>query len=232
MKAISRSSRFHSSSISSSSSSSASPSLSSSSFPSEKKILNPYDSFAPERNNIKANWYVDGKTTFAAMETAILSAKAEIFITDWFLSPELFLRREDECGWPDLKGRWKKTQSYTFLLFYKPLLKPLLPVKKDEHRLDKLLKTKADRGVKIYVLLWNETKIAVELNSLYSKTQLEKLSSNIMVMRHPVAFPVKWSHHQKTLVIDQDLAVGIPLSSSSFFFLSHTHTSLSSSLEG
>eukprot|EP01102_Stenamoeba_stenopodia_P021894 TRINITY_DN8940_c0_g1_i2.p1 TRINITY_DN8940_c0_g1~~TRINITY_DN8940_c0_g1_i2.p1 ORF type:complete len:587 (+),score=110.04 TRINITY_DN8940_c0_g1_i2:45-1805(+) len=144
---------------------------------------------------IRDRWYVDGKSTFKAIYKAILSARKQIFITDWFLSPELYMIREDECGWPDLR---------------------------EDYRLDRVLKSKAEQGVKIYVLLWNETKIAVELNSLYSKTQLERLSmsnhpsetitndsntvNNIKVIRHPVAFPVKWSHHQKTVVIDQKLA--------------------------
>jgi len=36
---------------------------------------------------ITAIWYIDGKSTYAAMVDAIKSAKKEIFITDWFLSP-------------------------------------------------------------------------------------------------------------------------------------------------
>lgn len=52
-----------------------------------------YDSFAPERpgNNIK--WYVDGRDYCWAVSIALEAAKETIYIEDWWLSPELFLRR-------------------------------------------------------------------------------------------------------------------------------------------
>eukprot|EP01102_Stenamoeba_stenopodia_P018021 TRINITY_DN6556_c0_g2_i1.p1 TRINITY_DN6556_c0_g2~~TRINITY_DN6556_c0_g2_i1.p1 ORF type:complete len:1330 (+),score=341.95 TRINITY_DN6556_c0_g2_i1:180-4169(+) len=142
--------------------------------------FNRFGSFAPEREGITAIWYIDGKSTYVAMVDAIKSAKKEIFITDWFLSPELYMIREDEKGAPKLQ---------------------------DEYRLDKLLAAKASEGVKVYVLVWNETKIAVAINSAYAQSALEKLNAgNIMVLRHPLVTPIAWSHHQKTLVIDQKLA--------------------------
>ena len=48
-----------------------------------------YKSFAHERENCHANWYVDGKDYFYAVSEALMSAKEEIFIEDWWLSPEL-----------------------------------------------------------------------------------------------------------------------------------------------
>jgi len=75
-----------------------------------------------------------------------------------------------------------------------------------------LLKKKAEEGVKIYVLIWNETKIAVDLNSQYSASVLEKLHpTNVKVIRHPLISPVKWSHHQKTVIVDEDIAVSLHL---------------------
>ena len=41
-----------------------------------------------------------------------------------------------------------------------------------QHRLDVLLKKKADEGVKIYVLPWSETKIAIDLGSANVKAVL------------------------------------------------------------
>ncbi|CAG8498943.1 7241_t:CDS:10, partial [Ambispora leptoticha] len=52
-----------------------------------------YDSYAPIRENAKVKWYVDGKDYFYAVSEAILAAKSEIYIEDWWLSPELYLRR-------------------------------------------------------------------------------------------------------------------------------------------
>ncbi|KAI9311735.1 hypothetical protein BX666DRAFT_2143485 [Dichotomocladium elegans] len=54
---------------------------------------NRYLSFAPIRKNAKAKWFVDGHEYFEAVAEAILSAKHEIYIEDWWLSPELYLHR-------------------------------------------------------------------------------------------------------------------------------------------
>ena len=48
-----------------------------------------FDSFAPIREGAKVKWYVDGKDYFFAVSQAILTAKSEIYIEDWWLSPEL-----------------------------------------------------------------------------------------------------------------------------------------------
>lgn len=48
-----------------------------------------FGSFAPIRHNSKVRWFVDGEDHFNAIGEAILSAKSEIYIADWWLSPEL-----------------------------------------------------------------------------------------------------------------------------------------------
>ncbi|CAG8844080.1 24905_t:CDS:1, partial [Racocetra persica] len=50
---------------------------------------NPYDSFASPKENVHAKWYVDGKEYFYAVSEALMAAEKEIFIEDWWLSPEL-----------------------------------------------------------------------------------------------------------------------------------------------
>ncbi|KAF7558729.1 hypothetical protein G7046_g5430 [Stylonectria norvegica] len=53
---------------------------------------NRFHSFAPESSgNVK--WYVDGCSYFWAVSEALEQAKESIFILDWWLSPELYLRR-------------------------------------------------------------------------------------------------------------------------------------------
>ncbi|SPN99616.1 related to phospholipase D [Cephalotrichum gorgonifer] len=53
---------------------------------------NRYGSFAPQTTgNVK--WYVDGCSYFWAVSEAIESARESIYILDWWLSPELYLRR-------------------------------------------------------------------------------------------------------------------------------------------
>ncbi|XP_053714675.1 phospholipase D1 isoform X1 [Synchiropus splendidus] len=61
-----------------------------------------FGSFAREEVNIPAKWYVNGKTYMEDVADALEEAREEIFITDWWLSPEIFLKR------PVVEGnRWR-----------------------------------------------------------------------------------------------------------------------------
>ncbi|XP_031210508.1 phospholipase D2 isoform X1 [Mastomys coucha] len=55
--------------------------------------LHQHDSYAPPRPGTLARWFVNGAGYFAAVADAILRAQEEIFITDWWLSPEIYLKR-------------------------------------------------------------------------------------------------------------------------------------------
>ncbi|XP_043259352.1 phospholipase D2 [Colletes gigas] len=54
---------------------------------------NPHNSFAPYRSSIPASWFVDGSNYMSAVADALENAKEEIFIADWWLSPEIFMKR-------------------------------------------------------------------------------------------------------------------------------------------
>ncbi|KAM3513301.1 hypothetical protein MY11210_003077 [Beauveria gryllotalpidicola] len=54
--------------------------------------INRYHSFAPE-NTGDAKWFVDGCSYFYAVSQALERAQESIYILDWWLSPELYLRR-------------------------------------------------------------------------------------------------------------------------------------------
>ncbi|KAI9626974.1 hypothetical protein H4Q26_017607 [Puccinia striiformis f. sp. tritici PST-130] len=54
---------------------------------------NRFDSYAPIRMNVSAQWLIDGRDYFWNLSKAILLAKERIYIHDWWLSPELYLRR-------------------------------------------------------------------------------------------------------------------------------------------
>ncbi|EFA76359.1 phospholipase D1 [Heterostelium album PN500] len=128
----------------------------------------------PQRDNINVKIYVDCDDYFAASALAIENATREVFITAWFLSPEVFLIRY-------------------------PSLDP-------KYRMDNLLCRKAKQGVKIFIILWDETKIATFKGSKRCKEKLEELHHNIKVIKHPPFTPIYWSHHQKTLIVDQEIA--------------------------
>ncbi|KAI3448533.1 hypothetical protein Pfo_005198 [Paulownia fortunei] len=56
-----------------------------------------FNSFAPTRGLVEdgslAQWFIDGKAAFEAIALSIESAKSEIYMTGWWLCPELYLRR-------------------------------------------------------------------------------------------------------------------------------------------
>ncbi|KAM0432766.1 hypothetical protein ACHAPT_004468 [Fusarium lateritium] len=117
---------------------------------------NRYQSFAPESSG-NAKWYVDGASYFWAVSQAIEQARENIYILDWWLSPELYLRRP--------------------------------PAKNEQYRLDRMLKAAANRGVKVYIIVYREVEAALTLNSAHTRTTLEALHENIRVFRHPDHLP-------------------------------------------
>lgn len=56
-----------------------------------------FGSFAPPRgltdDGSQAQWFIDGKAAFEAIAASIDNAKSEVYITGWWLCPELYLKR-------------------------------------------------------------------------------------------------------------------------------------------
>ena len=52
-----------------------------------------FESFAPVRSNVFAQWLVDGRDHMWNVSRAISMARDVIYIHDWWLSPELYMRR-------------------------------------------------------------------------------------------------------------------------------------------
>ncbi|KAF1850526.1 phospholipase-like protein PldA [Cucurbitaria berberidis CBS 394.84] len=148
-----------------------------------------FNSFAPERDGNIVKWYVDGRDYFWAVAEALEQAKETIYIADWWLSPELFLKRP--------------------------------PFYNQKHRLDQVLKRRAQAGVKIYISVYKEVTAAITCNSQHTKKALmgmfkegEPGYGNITVMRHPdhnvfenaSDMTFYWAHHEKFIVIDYAMA--------------------------
>lgn len=152
--------------------------------------INRFSSFSPVRHNNWANWYINAHQYYKDLAYDLEKAKSEIYITDWWMSPEVYLIRPikkilemDENGKPveKLDTTW---------------------------RLDQILKRRADAGVKIFILLYREFEQALPNKSAYTQATLMKLmrhSKNIEVMRHPGNLFFLWSHHEKTVTIDQKI---------------------------
>lgn len=62
------------------------------------------DSFAPVRSSQMTRWYVNAAQYMEAVMLGLNNAREEIFITDWWLCPELFLKRPTD----DLQYRLDK----------------------------------------------------------------------------------------------------------------------------
>lgn len=61
---------------------------------------NPYNSFVPSRPSTLSGWFVDGSSYMSTVADALEGAVEEIFIADWWLSPEIYMKR------PTLDGEY------------------------------------------------------------------------------------------------------------------------------
>lgn len=82
------------------------------------------------------------------------------------------------------------------------LLKRPDDINHKHNRVDGILKRLADRGVKIFIILFREPLNILCNDSEQTHFYLESLSRNIRVRRHPIV-PQLWSHHEKSCIIDQ-----------------------------
>ena len=153
-----------------------------------KQIIknNKYKAFTNEKTNNYAHWFVDGKDYFNDLFEKLMGAQKSIFIIDWWISPEVWLKRP--IFESDYKNNTKKKNPENL------------------SRLMDVLEYKAKKGVKIYILLYYECSLALTLNSKYTEDTLEKLHKNIQVTRHPSdKLDLLWSHHEKLVIIDQQI---------------------------
>ena len=149
---------------------------------------NKYKAYTNEKMNNYAHWFVDGQDYFSDLFEKLMDAKKTIFITDWWMSPEVWLKR------PILESDYKNNIS-----FKKKKIENL-------SRLMDVLEYKAKKGVKIYILLYYECSLALTLDSKYTEETLEQLHKNIEVIRHPSdKLDLLWSHHEKLVIIDQQI---------------------------
>lgn len=138
--------------------------------------LNRHVSFAPVQVESFAKWYANGRYYFEDVAEAFGNAKRTIFITAARLWPLIDLPA-DEDG---------------------------LGQKKD-YRLACLLKSRAKAGVRIMILLNKGLEPEFASHSKHVKESLEKLHSNIKVIRHRAAVSMLWCHNEKVLVVDDSV---------------------------
>ncbi|GAM84408.1 hypothetical protein ANO11243_024030 [Dothideomycetidae sp. 11243] len=146
-------------------------------------------SFAPERDGNQIKWYVDGRDYFHAVSVALEQAKELIYIADWWLSPELFLRRppQDNRDWrlDQIIKRAAERGVQIYIIVYKEVTQ---------------------------ALTCNSAHTKRALQSMCPEGSPGH--GNIHIMRHPDHnffenagdMTFYWAHHEKFIVIDYNMA--------------------------
>ncbi|ORY91608.1 hypothetical protein BCR35DRAFT_316841 [Leucosporidium creatinivorum] len=138
---------------------------------------NRFDSFAPIRLNASAQWLIDGRDYYWSLSRAILLAKHKIYIHDWWLSPELYLRRpaalNEKWRLDRLLQRKAKEGVQIFVIVYKEVSNDFTPVDS------------------------NYTK--TRLRSLHPNIHIQRSPS------HTSTGTLLWSHHEKMCVVDETI---------------------------
>uniref|UniRef100_A0A8C1DWJ7 Phospholipase n=1 Tax=Cyprinus carpio carpio TaxID=630221 RepID=A0A8C1DWJ7_CYPCA len=138
---------------------------------------NRHGSFTPVRENTSLKWFVNAAGYFDAIADALEGAKEEIFITAWWLSPEIFLKRPVVDGnmWRLDHVLKRKAQQGVkiFVLLYKEVE---------------------------VVMGLNSEYTKKTLMGLHSNIRV------IRHPDHMPSTALLWAHHEKLVVIDQSLA--------------------------
>ncbi|KAI0916794.1 hypothetical protein AcW1_007851 [Taiwanofungus camphoratus] len=137
---------------------------------------NRFDSFAPIRLNVAAQWLVDGRDYFWNLSRAILLARECIYIHDWWLSPELQMRRPRMLKYrlDHLLERKAKEGVKVYIILYQEVSSRTTPTDS------------------------NYTK--QRLTALHPNIMVQRSPS------HFQTGTFYWAHHEKLCVIDQAIA--------------------------
>ncbi|XP_055383297.1 phospholipase D2 isoform X2 [Condylostylus longicornis] len=138
---------------------------------------NPYNSFAPQRSYIKARWFVDGSNYMRTVADAMELATEEIYIADWWLSPEIYMKRPiiDGDYWRlDRILHRKASQGVrVFVLLYKEV--------------------EAALGINSY---YSKQKLHMTHENIKVIRHPDHARAGVLL----------WAHHEKIVVVDQTYA--------------------------
>ncbi|KAF7725701.1 Phospholipase D1 [Apophysomyces ossiformis] len=138
-----------------------------------------FGSFAPIRHSAKVKWFVDGENHFNAVAEAILSAKSEIYIADWWLTPELYLRRPPEQNEEFRIDRLLQRKAREGVMIYIIVYKEMS-----------------------VALTINSAHTKQWLQNLHPNILVQRHPDH-KIIENDVLF---WSHHEKIVVVDNRLA--------------------------
>lgn len=138
---------------------------------------NRFGSFAPVRESSQCTWFVDGCDYMASIASALESAKEEIMIADWWLSPEIHLKR------PVVEGnKWR--------------LDTVLHRKAEEGvRVFVLLYKEVELALGINSF-YSKKQLCSKHPNVKVLRHPDHVSGGVLF----------WAHHEKLVVVDQSLA--------------------------
>lgn len=137
---------------------------------------NRYNSFAPNRHSMKAAWFADGCTYMAAVADALESAVEEIFIADWWLSPEIYMKRPalgDTWRLDNILKRKAEDGVKVFVLLYKEV--------------------ELAMGINSF---YSKQRLAMSHKNIKVLRHPDHAKAGVFL----------WAHHEKIVVIDQTYA--------------------------
>ncbi|XP_069776233.1 phospholipase D1-like isoform X2 [Narcine bancroftii] len=135
-----------------------------------------FDSFVPARHGILSRWFVNGSGYFSAVADALNQAKEEIFIADWWLSPEIYLKRPAKDNYWRLDNLLKHKAEQGVKIFV-------------------LLYKEVGFALGINSEYSKRTLLSLHPNITVMRHP-DHVSSTVLL----------WAHHEKLVVIDQTVA--------------------------
>ncbi|CAO1442602.1 unnamed protein product [Diamesa serratosioi] len=138
---------------------------------------NPHNSFVPLRSGSLAGWFVDGSNFMSAVADALEGATEEIFIADWWLTPEIYMKR------PALDGDYWR------------LDKILLRKASQGIKIFVLLYKEVEMAMGMNSLYTKQT-----LSGLHKNIKVMRRPDHARVGVY------LWAHHEKLVCIDQTYA--------------------------
>ncbi|KAF9242554.1 phospholipase D [Melanogaster broomeanus] len=137
---------------------------------------NRFDSFAPIRSNVATQWLVDGRDYMWNLSRALTMAKESIYIHDWWISPELQLRRpnKEKYRLDRILERKAKEGVKIHIILYQEVSSRTTPIDSNYAK--------------------------QRLSSLHENIMIQRSPS------HFQTGTFYWAHHEKLCVIDQTIA--------------------------
>lgn len=80
----------------------------------EELKKNPFKSFATPKSSNDVKWFSDGEAYFSDLYVNLMKAEKEVYITDWWLSPQVFLVRPCDYGlYQQMDREGKKNKRFS-----------------------------------------------------------------------------------------------------------------------